>query len=112
LEKIEVNNTTRIAVASVKDEILGAVVDSVSEVLRIARETVGPAPRLREGHCGNVSGIGKLEDRLLLLLDLDHLLSEEDTAGLAILSESTDERTEVEMASGALSDDERAAQPS
>jgi len=111
LEKLETNNATRIVVASVKDEILGIVVDSVSEVLRIARDTVEPAPRLREGHGGYVAGIGKLEDRLLLLLDLDHLLSEEETADLATLSDSTDERTDGESASNELSDEERAAQP-
>jgi len=84
LERKEPTGTTKIIVASVKDDVLGFMVDSVSEVLRIAANTVEPAPRLGEGGQRYVSGVGKLDNRLLPLLDLDKLLTEdESTAVLA-----------------------------
>ncbi|MGO8794572.1 MAG: chemotaxis protein CheW [Candidatus Sulfotelmatobacter sp.] len=78
LDRLETNTTTKIVVASVKDAVLGFLVDSVSEVLRISGSTVEPAPRLGEIKQKYVSGVGKLDGRLLLLLDLGELLSEEE----------------------------------
>jgi purine-binding chemotaxis protein CheW len=78
LDRQEPNITTKIVVASVKGAVLGFLVDSVSEVLRISGSTVEPAPRLGEVRQKYVSGVGKLDNRLLLLLDLDELLSEEE----------------------------------
>jgi purine-binding chemotaxis protein CheW len=78
LDRLEPSITTKIVVASVKDAVLGFLVDSVSEVLRISGSTVEPAPRLGEVKQKYVSGVGKLDSRLLLLLDLDELLSEEE----------------------------------
>jgi purine-binding chemotaxis protein CheW len=69
---------TRIVVVEVNGNVLGFVVDSVSEVLRIPIETIEPPPRLGKVEREYVSGVGKLDDRLLILLDLDRLLS--DTA--------------------------------
>ena len=83
LEKQEANGTTKIVVASVKNEVLGFVVDSVSEVLRISSSTVEPAPRLGEVRQKYVSGVGKVENQLLLMLDLDELLSDEESEALS-----------------------------
>lgn len=83
LERKEPSATTKIIVASVKDEVLGFMVDSVSEVLRIGADTVEPAPRLSEGGQKYVSGVGKVNDLLLLILDLDKLLSENENVQVA-----------------------------
>jgi len=80
LEHQEPNATTKIVVASVKNEVLGFLVDSVSEVLRISSSTVEPTPRFGEVRQKYVSGVGKLDDRLLLLLDLDEVLSDEESS--------------------------------
>ena len=62
---------------------VGFVVDSVSEVLRIPANTVEPAPPVVAGVDSDyISGVGKLEDRLLILLDLDKLLSADDLESL------------------------------
>lgn len=59
--------------------IVGFVVDSVSEVLRIPAGTVEPPPAVVAGmESEYISGVGKLQDRLLILLDLDRLLSNDD----------------------------------
>lgn len=70
---------TRIIVIEINNMIVGFVVDSVSEVLRIPAATVEPPPPVVAGvESEYISGVGKLEDRLLILLDLDKLLSSED----------------------------------
>lgn len=67
---------TRIIVIEINKVIVGFVVDSVSEVLRIPSSTVEPPPTIISGiESEYISGVGKLADRLLILLDLDRLLS-------------------------------------
>lgn len=70
---------TRIIVIEINSMIVGFVVDSVSEVLRIPVSTVEPPPPVVAGMDSDyISGVGKLHDRLLILLDLDKLLSDAD----------------------------------
>ncbi len=74
---------TRIIVIEISNMIVGFVVDSVSEVLRIPANTVEPPPPVVAGlESEYISGVGKLEDRLLILLDLDRLLSGEERSML------------------------------
>ena len=74
---------TRIIVIEINTMIVGFVVDSVSEVLRIPASTVEPPPPVVAGlESEYISGVGKLEDRLLILLDLDRLLSRTDIEAL------------------------------
>jgi len=54
--------------------VLGFIVDSVSEVLRIPADSVEPPPRLEKIEHEYVSGVSKLNDRLLILLDVDRLI--------------------------------------
>ena len=77
---------TRIIVIEINTMIVGFVVDSVSEVLRIPASTVEPPPPVVAGlESEYISGVGKLEDRLLILLDLDRLLSRADIDALGQL---------------------------
>jgi purine-binding chemotaxis protein CheW len=56
---------------------VGVVVDLVSEVLRIEESAVEPAQTVH--HAGDfLRGIGKLEGRLLIILDLDKLFSDQE----------------------------------
>ena len=75
---------TRIIVIEINNMIVGFVVDSVSEVLRVPAGTVEPPPPVVAGvESEYISGVGKLQDRLLILLDLDKLLSNEDMEALS-----------------------------
>ncbi|MCE5303874.1 MAG: chemotaxis protein CheW [Planctomycetaceae bacterium] len=71
---------TRIMVVHVHEKTLGLVVDAVSEVLRATSEQIVPPPSAVT-HSGRepVSGLVKLDDRLLILLDVDRLLDMGDT---------------------------------
>lgn len=71
---------TRIVVVEVNGTVLGFIVDSVSEVLRIPADTVEPPPRLGKIEREYVSGVGKLDNRLLILLDVDRLMSDSEQA--------------------------------
>jgi purine-binding chemotaxis protein CheW len=65
----------RIVVLEVQDMVLGFIVDSVSEVLRISADNIAPPPRLGKIEREFVAGVGKLEDRLLILLDIERIVS-------------------------------------
>lgn len=80
------DKNTRIIVIEINNIIVGFVVDAVSEVLRIPASTVEPPPPVVAGvESDYVSGVGKLQDRLLIMLDLDKLLSSEDMEALSSL---------------------------
>lgn len=73
------DKNTRIIVIEINNVIVGCVVDAVSEVLRIPATTVEPPPPVVAGVDSDyISGVGKLQDRLLIMLDLDRLLSSDD----------------------------------
>jgi purine-binding chemotaxis protein CheW len=74
LQQKEYDKQTRIVVLEVQNMVLGFIVDSVSEVLRIPASTVAPPPRLGKIEREFVSGVGKLENRLLILLDVDRIM--------------------------------------
>src|SRR6202007_2524414 len=80
LEAREHDKGTRIIVVEVLGEVMGFEVDSVSEVLRIPPETIQPPPLLSRHNNEYVSGVGKLHDRLLLLLDIDRVVEESSKA--------------------------------
>ncbi len=83
LEHLAADKQTRIVVVEVKDMVLGFMVDSVSQVLRIPADTVEPPPRLAKVEREYVSGVGKLDSRLFILLDLDRLMSDPEERKLA-----------------------------
>ena len=72
---------TRIMVMNVGGKTTGIIVDAVSEVLRISKEQLAPPPPTVSGLGRDyLTGLAKLEKRLLILLDVDRLLSDVSTA--------------------------------
>ena len=67
---------TRIVVVELNGNVIGFIVDSVSEVLRIPADSIEPPPRLAKVEREYVSGVGNLNDRLLILLDVDRLMTQ------------------------------------
>jgi Chemotaxis signal transduction protein len=73
----EHNNSTRIIVVDLDGRTVGFIVDSVSEVLRIPRNITEPPPALTTGiDSAYITSVAKLEDRLIILLDLEKVLTE------------------------------------
>lgn len=76
LMKLEHNKNTRIVVVELKGQTVGFIVDEVSEVLRIPKNITEAPPTMVGGIDSEyITSIGKLEDRLLILLDLEKILS-------------------------------------
>ncbi len=74
----EYDNHTRIVVVDVNNETIGLVVDGVSEVLRVPAGSLEAAPQLVAGEYASsdyIKSIVKLEDRLLIYLDLEKIIS-------------------------------------
>jgi purine-binding chemotaxis protein CheW len=77
--RTEHTRNTRIAVVEICQKIVGFVVDAVSEVLRLPSSVLGPPPSIIAGiQKDYITGVGKLEDRLLILLDLERILAIEE----------------------------------
>jgi purine-binding chemotaxis protein CheW len=76
LDPVAADKNTRIVVVDVHGQTLGFIVDAVSEVLRIRADTVEPTPRIGSVEREYISGVGKLDSRLLLMLDLEQLMNQ------------------------------------
>lgn len=73
----------RIVVVSIQHTKVGMIVDAVSEVLRISDEAVEPPPPMVTSvDTAFITGIAKVSDRLVILLDLGKVLSLEEEASL------------------------------
>lgn len=66
-----VSDATRIIVGDLADQVLGFVVDEVTEVLSISETEIEPAPASTSGvDAAFIRGIGKVAGRLVIVLDL------------------------------------------
>lgn len=84
LETKAYDTETRIIVVDLHDKTIGFIVDEVKEVLRIPKSITEPPPEIVSGVDSEyITAIGKLEDRLLILLDLTKVLSNNEHKQLA-----------------------------
>lgn len=87
MTKIEQTKDTRIIVVDVESRIIGFIVDSVSEVLRVPASITEAPPAIVSGVDSEfIKSVGKLEDRLLILIDLNKILSMTEKNELTSLS--------------------------
>lgn len=76
-EQTEKTNDSRLLILDLENMLLGIIVDDVSEVLMIEEESVEEFDFEISGISGNsIQGIGKIDDRLILLLDAIKLKKE------------------------------------
>lgn len=84
LDVKEYDKNTRIVVVDISGSIMGMIVDAVSEVLRLPSSTIEPPPEIVTGlNAEYIKGVAKLEDRLLIFLDLSRVI---DAAEMASMS--------------------------
>jgi len=86
MPRIEHGKETRIVVVELSGTTVGFIVDEVSEVLRIPKNITEAPPEMVAGLDSEyITAVGKLEDRLLILLDLEKVLSIEQKSELAVV---------------------------
>ena len=79
-EKVEYNSFTVVIVLNVKGRVVGAVVDSVSDVLELPQSDIRPAPDMASGSVDTafITGIASVAERMLILMDIEQLMSSAD----------------------------------
>ncbi len=87
MEKMEYGPTTVVIVLKVmsdeKSRIMGIVVDGVSDVYNIPSEEIREAPDFGSGiDTDFVMGLASVEDKMVILLDIDHMLNAAELAGI------------------------------
>lgn len=77
LPQVTFGTTTRIIVIQVVNQLVGYVVDSVSEVIRLETEAIGPVPASisSQVEAHYLTGIAKIKDRLLILINFEKILT-------------------------------------
>jgi purine-binding chemotaxis protein CheW len=67
---------TVVIILNISGRIMGMVVDSVSDVITLSSEQIKPAPEMGAAfNTDYLVGLGTLEDRMLILVDIDKLMS-------------------------------------
>lgn len=77
---------TRIMIINLNDTLVGMVVDSVTQVVRISEDAIEPPPQMSvTANSAFIKGIAKFDNMLIILLDLKKVLSNEERDRLATI---------------------------
>ncbi|MBO0996859.1 chemotaxis protein CheW [Bacillus sp. SD075] len=84
-EEVEYDESTRVIIVILDDMEVGLIVDSANDVLDIPMESIEPQPEV-VGHMASeyISGVAKIEKRLLVLINLEKALRLEMTENMLI----------------------------
>src|SRR5271170_5032283 len=76
----QVDDETRTIVVNIHDKTVGCIVDAVTQVMRINRDQIQPPPLsvLAVAH-QYISGLARLDERLLIILDIEQLFDEQSS---------------------------------
>jgi purine-binding chemotaxis protein CheW len=82
--------SARIVVTEVKGQTVGMIVDEVPEVIKIPEENIEPTPELIQTKIRKdyIKGVGKLENRIIVLLDLEKVLAPHELEEVAKVDKS------------------------
>jgi len=79
----------RILVVELENKMVGLIVDSASEVLKVPRTEVDAPPNVfEEGELNYVTGVGKLNGRLIILIELGKILQRGELKRLGDLADA------------------------
>lgn len=82
-EEIDYTKHTCIIVTRIGKNVMGMIVDAVSEVTRLPKECIDPTPSFGERiNTEFMKGVGKIDKRLLIILDVDKVLTAEEITKL------------------------------
>ncbi|SEO46226.1 chemotaxis protein CheW [Propionispora vibrioides] len=78
LEVTEHTDNTRIIIVEVNGQTIGVIVDAVNEVVRLEQEQIEPPPPSFVLDAQYIHGVGKVDGRLLILLNINAVLSSQE----------------------------------
>ncbi|SDJ99482.1 chemotaxis protein CheW [Natronincola ferrireducens] len=79
LEEGEIQENNRIIIINLKNKHVGFIVDDASQVLTMEEKQIENPPELLTGIDRQyITGIGKVEEKIIILLDLEKILTEEE----------------------------------
>ena len=80
MESREYDDRTVITVVNIEDYSIGFIVDTATEVQDIPEQNIDPAPDFRSGGEKDkyIAGLGKIEDRVTILLDVERLVGRKE----------------------------------
>jgi len=83
LSSVAYNEFTVMIILNLASRVVGIVVDAVSDVTRLTPEQIKPAPEFGAGiDTRYISGLGTLDDRMLILVDIERLLHTDELAAI------------------------------
>ena len=89
LPQNEFDKNSRIVIGAVNNLVVGFLVDKVKEVLRVPKAVIEPPPEITSTiHTDYIIGVAKLDDRLLIVLDLEKILAPSEKNELEAYSEN------------------------
>ena len=81
LENVEYNHQTVVVILNLKSRVVGVVVDGVSDVLMLQPSQISAPPQFGTAFSTEyLTGIGTLGDRMLILVDIEKLMTSEEMA--------------------------------
>ena len=94
-EKIERDLRSRLVVINTEERVVGLVVDTAREFLKISPESIEPPPEALTGLSGHyLEGIATIGERMILILNLDAVLDLDYEVGTQITQMNTDLMTD------------------
>lgn len=87
MDVVEQTKDTRVIVVNVEGTMIGMIVDSVSEVLRIAKNSIEPPPPLVSNVDSEfIQGVVNINKRLIILLELKRVITKEERKALQAIT--------------------------
>ncbi|QHS22267.1 chemotaxis protein CheW [Virgibacillus sp. MSP4-1] len=79
IEPAEYDDRTRIIIVSLEDKEVGMIVDTANDVIDVSADAIEPPPEvIGSVDVDYIRGVAKLDNRLLILLNIEKVLSEEE----------------------------------
>ncbi len=82
----DATDDTRIIIVDINGQTVGIIVDAVTEVVHLQSSSIEPPPQAFAIDTQYIEGVGKLDNRLLILLDIDRTLSTDEENDLRELN--------------------------
>lgn len=82
LNEVSYDHQTVVIILNLESRVVGVVVDGVSDVLVLQKEQISDAPQFGSAVLSTeyLTGIGTLDERMLILVDIEKLMTSEEMA--------------------------------